>query len=126
MPGLSQYKPDSEHDNLRIEIDPPLTKEDPVFTADPEIFNRMKQRYEESLGFADLKRSAPGWLQHEIFTNTPRRTWDIPLVGQETGEPQEIAPGLFIPSYGDSSDPMTLRQIMELLNKLAPNEQQGP
>lgn len=126
MPGLSQYKPNSEHDNLMITLDPPLTKEDPVFEADPEIFNRMRQRYEESLGFADLKRSAPDWLRHELLTNTPRRTWDIPIVGQETGEPQEIAPGMFIPSYGDQSDPMTLRQIMELLNKLAPNEQQGP
>ena len=130
MPGLSQYKPnrfDDEEamDRTVIEVDPPMSRDEDIFAVDPTIFDRMRQRYEESLGFADLKRTAPSWMQHEMMNNIPRSEWDKKAIAREPGERQEIFPDMWMQQY-NTSDPFTLRQIMELLNKLSPNEQQGP
>lgn len=123
MPGLSQYSSktpyivDAPDNDLDTFID---TKGEPGLAA------RMRQRYLDSLGFADLQRSAPDELSHGLMRSVPREYWDTPVNVLTPGELQEIVPDAWIMSGGKLSPEYTMRQLMEALGKLRPNEQQGP
>ena len=108
MPELSNYKPK-----------PPIYRgrpDDRLYMGDLEVPEdiqaRMRQRYQDALGFADPSRIGPDMLVHGLMEAVPRENYDQQI--------QMVDPD------GGTSDAMTFRQIMDILNKMRPNEQQGP
>lgn len=86
----------------------------------------MKQRQQDSYGFADPRRTAPSWMLDQMIRNIPRQEWDVPRTLAIPNEPTEFAPGMYTQDY-TAIDPMTLRQLMEFIKKLdTTQEQQGP
>ena|SRR5690349_4248680 len=116
MPGLSNYrpvKPEDYDESTYIPMPSPpgfgLTDLKEDF---PDIHNNVERRYSDSLGFADLKRSAGDSLFHRLYENTPSNELDTVI--------QMIGDG------GRTYDPTTIRELLDILKSLTPNEQQGP
>jgi hypothetical protein len=120
MPGLSDYQDQYVIDAPANDLDQFIDE-----TGEPGLAARMRQRYLDSLGFADLTRSAPDEIMHGMMQNIPRSEWDKPAYVDTPGEPQEIAEGWWI-QQSERSPEYTFRQLMEALGKMRPNEGQRP
>lgn len=127
MPGLSQYAPNRLDSSDTLSPGEDLRPDEPSLSAVPGIFDKMHQRYLDSMGFADLKRTAPDWMMQEMMRNIPRSEWNKQrMFRYPIGEPNEILPGVYDQAY-DTQGPYTLRQLMDALGKMnSTNEQQAP
>jgi hypothetical protein len=108
MPGLSSYSPYRPVDDPESRI---LSAPDPTLSMgwDEEpagLRERMEQRLQELMGFADPKQTAAELLFHGMSQNVPGSELDKTLYPAE--------------SSGRISDPTTFREIMDRLKLLSP------
>jgi len=108
MPGLSSYSPYRPVDDPESRI---LSAPDPALSMgwDDEptgLRERMEQRLQELMGFADPKQTAAESLFHGMRQNVPANELDKTLYPAE--------------SFGRISDPTTFREIIDMLKLLSP------
>lgn len=115
-PGLSSYrkvKPEDFDESVYIKMpDAPGMGYMDLKEDFPDIYNNVEKRYNDSLGFADLRRSAGDSLFHSLYNAVPKDQLDMVI--------QMIGDG------GRAYDPTTFREVLDLLKNLTPTEYQGP